>query len=88
MVIVANGTGVNDSAAGGVAEEEEVRDLFFFRSASGLSRKLFGKSKPLTHYPVFIPQKRGRKQAELACINYGYRYMHVIIVYTMLDVSF
>jgi hypothetical protein len=62
--------------------------MFFFRSASGLPRKLFGRSKPLIHYPVFIPPKSGRKQAELACINYGNHYMHVIIIYTMLDVSF
>jgi hypothetical protein len=27
----------------------------------------------------------GRKQAELDCINYGYHYMHVIIVHAMLD---
>jgi hypothetical protein len=65
-----------------------VRDLFFFRSASRLSRKLFGRSRPLIHYPIFIPPKRRRKQAKLAYINYGYHYMHVIIVYTMLDVSF
>jgi hypothetical protein len=36
MVIVADGTGVNYSTAGEVAEEEEARDLFFLRSASGL----------------------------------------------------
>jgi hypothetical protein len=65
-----------------------VRDLFFFRSVSRLSRKLFGMSKPLIHYPIFISPKRGRKQTKLSCINYGYHYMHVIIVYTMLDVSF
>jgi hypothetical protein len=80
MTIVADGAEVTSSTAGEVAEEEEVRDLFFFRSASGLSRKLFGKSKPLIHYPILIPQKRGRKQAELACKNYGYHYMHVINV--------
>jgi hypothetical protein len=79
---------VTGSTIGGVVEEEEVRDLFFYRSASRLSRKLFGRLKPLIHYHVFIPPKRGRKQAELACINYGDHYMHVIIVYTMLDVSF
>jgi hypothetical protein len=27
-------------------------------------------------------------QAELACINYGYHYMHVIIIYVMLDFLF
>jgi hypothetical protein len=75
MTIVADGTEVTGSTNGGVVEEEEVRDLFFFRSTSGLLRKLFGRSKPLIHYPVFIPPKRGRKQAELACKNYGYQCM-------------
>jgi hypothetical protein len=69
MTIVADGAEVTGLTTGGVAEEEEVRDLFFFRSAYRLSRKLFDRSKPLIHYPVFIPPKRGRKQAELACIK-------------------
>jgi hypothetical protein len=37
MVIVVDGTGVNDLTPNGVAEKEEARDLFFLRSASGLS---------------------------------------------------
>jgi hypothetical protein len=88
MMIVADGMEVTGSTTSRVVEEEETRDLFFFRGASRLSRKLFGGSKPLIHYPIFIPPKRERKQVELACKNYGYHYMHVTIVYAMLDVSF
>jgi hypothetical protein len=88
MTIVANGTGVNDSTADGVAEEEEVRDMFFFRSAFGLSRKLFGRSKPLIHYPILIPPKKRKKTSIVSSINYSYHYMHMIIAYTMLNVSF
>jgi hypothetical protein len=60
MMIVENGVEVTGLTTGGVAEEE-VRDQFFFRSAYGLSRKLFGRSKPPIHYLVFIPPTRGRK---------------------------
>jgi hypothetical protein len=34
--VVADGTGMTVSVAGGVAEEEAVRDRLFLRSASGL----------------------------------------------------
>jgi hypothetical protein len=56
--MVADGMGANDSTGGGVAGEEEARDMFLLRSASGLSVQLFGRSKSLIHYPVFIPQQR------------------------------
>jgi serine/threonine protein phosphatase PrpC len=36
MAVVADGMGVIGSTAGGVAEEEAVRDLFFLWSASRL----------------------------------------------------
>ena len=62
MSVVADGTGVTGLTAGGVAEEEVVRDLFFLRSASGLSVQLFGRSKPLIQYLVFIPQQEENKQ--------------------------
>ena len=66
MEVDADGMGLSGAVVDEVAEEEEVRDLFFLRSASGSSMKLFGKLKPRMHYHVFIPSKRGRKQAELA----------------------
>jgi hypothetical protein len=66
MTILADGAEVTGLTAGEVAEEEEVRDLFFFRSASRLSRKLFGRSKPLIHYPVFIPQKKRKKTSRVS----------------------
>jgi hypothetical protein len=56
MCEVADGTGVTGLTAGGVAEEV-VRDLFFLRSASRLSVSLLDRSKPLIHYPIFIPQQ-------------------------------
>jgi hypothetical protein len=37
MAVVADDAGVTGSLVRGVAEEEAVRDLFFLRSASGLS---------------------------------------------------
>jgi hypothetical protein len=37
MTIVADGAEVTGSTTGGVAEEEKAQDLFFLRSASGLS---------------------------------------------------
>jgi len=85
IAVDADGTGSSGAVVDGVAEEEEARDLFFLRSASGSSMKLFSKSKPRMHYPVFISSKRERKQAELAYINYSYHDMHVIIVHVMLD---
>ena len=62
MVVETDGAGVIGLIAGGMAEEEMTRVLFFLRSASGLLLKFAGKLKPLIHYPVFIPIKRGRKQ--------------------------
>jgi len=73
MVVETDGAGVIGLTVGGVAEEEMARVLFFLRSASGLLLKFAGKLKPLIHYPVFIPIKRGRKQQRLACLNYGYQ---------------
>jgi len=70
MVVVADDAGVTGSFVGGVEEEEAVRDLFFLRSTSGLSVYFFGKTKSVIHYPILIHNRR--KQAELACINYGY----------------
>jgi hypothetical protein len=37
MMIVEDGVEVTSSTTSGVAEEEEARDLFFLRSAFGLS---------------------------------------------------
>jgi hypothetical protein len=42
---------------GGMSEEVGAQVLFFLRSASGLSTKFFGKSRPLIHYPIFIHNK-------------------------------
>ena len=36
-------------------------------------------------YTILFSFTTGRKQAELACINYGFHYMHVIIVHVLLD---
>jgi len=72
MVVETDVAGVIGSTVDGVAEEEMARVLFFLRSASGLLLKFAGKLKPLIHYPIFIPIKRGRKQQRLTCLNYGY----------------
>jgi len=72
MVVETDGAGVIGSTVGDVAEEETTRVLFFLRSASGLLLKFAGKLKPLIHYPVFIPIKRGKK-AKISCLNYGYQ---------------
>jgi len=61
MVVETDGAGVIGLTVGGVAEEETARVLFFLRSASRLLLMFAGKLKPLIHYPVFIPLKRGRK---------------------------
>jgi hypothetical protein len=37
---------------------------------------------------MFSFHNRGRKQVELAYINYGCHYMHVIIIHIMLDFLF
>jgi hypothetical protein len=57
MVVVAADTDVSGAVVGGMAEEVGAQDLFFLRSASGLSMKFSGKSRPLIHYPVFIHNK-------------------------------
>jgi hypothetical protein len=56
MVVVAD-TDVTGVVVGGMAEEVGAQVIFFLRSASGLSTKFFGKSRPLIHYPVFIHNK-------------------------------
>jgi hypothetical protein len=38
-----------------------------------------------THTLSYFHSTTGRKQAELDYINYGYHYMHVIIIHVMLD---
>jgi len=73
MVVETDGAGVIGSTVGGVAEEETARVLFFLRSVFGLLLKFAGKLKPLIHYHIFIPIKRGRKQQRFACLNYGYQ---------------
>jgi hypothetical protein len=69
--------GVSGLVISGVAEEEEARDLFFLRSASGFGMKLSDKSKPLMHYPTFIHNRR--KHRRLACLSKWLPYMHVIM---------
>ena len=64
-MVVVNGAGVTGSTAGGVAEEEVVRYRLFHRSASGLSVCLFGRSKPLIHYPVFIHNRKKTSRISL-----------------------
>jgi len=73
MVVETDGAGVIGLIAGGMAEEEMTRVLFFLRSAFGLLLKFAGKLKPLIRYLVFIPIKIGRKQQRLSCLNYGYQ---------------
>jgi len=73
MVVETDGAGVIGSTVSGVEEEETTRVLFFLRSASGLLLKFAGKLKPLIHYPVFIPIKRGRKLVKLSYLIYGYQ---------------
>jgi hypothetical protein len=58
--MVAAGIGASGLVTGGVAEEE-VRDLFFIRSASGSGMKLSGRSKPPIHYPIFTPTGENMK---------------------------
>jgi hypothetical protein len=70
IATVGAGTRVSGSVAGGVANEAEVWDLFFPRSASGLGMKLSGRLKPLIHYPVFTHNRR--KHERLACMSNGY----------------
>jgi hypothetical protein len=55
IATVTTGTGVSALVVSGVAEEEEVHDMFFLRSASGSGMKLSDRLKPLIHYPVFTP---------------------------------
>jgi hypothetical protein len=54
MVVVVADTDVSGAIVGGMAEEVGAQVLFFLRSASRLSTKFFGKSRPLIHYHVFI----------------------------------
>jgi hypothetical protein len=87
LVIVADGTGVNDSTAGRVAEEEEARDLF----SLGVPRDYrcsYSADQNHSYTILFSFHNRGRKQVELSCINYGYHYMHVIIIHVTLDFLF
>jgi hypothetical protein len=58
--MVAAGTGASGSIASGVAKEEEVRDLFFLRSAFGSGMKLSDRLK-LIHYLVFTPTEENMK---------------------------
>jgi hypothetical protein len=61
IVMIAASTGASGLVASGVAEEEEVQDLFFLRSASRSGMKLSGRLKPLKHYPVFTHNRRNMK---------------------------
>jgi hypothetical protein len=72
IATVVAGTGVSSSVVGGVAEEEEARDPFFLRSASGSGMKLSGKSKPLMHYPVFTHNRRISLYEQMATIHACY----------------
>jgi hypothetical protein len=57
MVLVVANTDMSGVVVGGMAKEVGAQVLFFLRSSSRLSTKFFGKSRPLIHYPVFIPKK-------------------------------
>jgi hypothetical protein len=70
MSEVANGAGVTGSTAGGVAEEEAVRDLFFLRYAFRIIGVVFRQDELVIHYPVFIHNRR--KHERLACMSNGY----------------
>ena len=70
ITVVADGVGVTGSFVDGVEEEEVARDRFYLRSDSGSSMKLYDKSKPGIHYPIFIHNRR--KQAKLSYINNGH----------------
>jgi hypothetical protein len=83
MIVVADGTGVTGSTTSGVAEEEAVETC----SSLGVPPDYWCScSADQNHsYTILFLSTIGRKQAELACINYGYHYMHVIFVHVMLD---
>jgi hypothetical protein len=57
MVVVVANTDMSGAVVGGMVEEVGAQVLFFLRSASRLSMKFSGKSRPLIHYPVFIHNK-------------------------------
>jgi hypothetical protein len=78
IVLVAASIGMSGSVVSGVVEEVEAQDPFFLRSASGSKMKLFGKSKPLMHYPVFTHNRR--KHRRLACMSKWLPYMHAIMI--------
>jgi hypothetical protein len=61
MDSMGDGAGVTDSVAGGLAEEEEVRDLFFLRSTSGSEVKFSGREKLVIHYHIFDHRRRKHK---------------------------
>jgi len=70
MSLVADGTGVTGSTAGAVAEEKRCE------TCSSLGAPLDYRCSFLAgcnwSYTILFSSTTGRKQAELACINYGY----------------
>jgi hypothetical protein len=69
MVVVVADTDMTRVVVGGMAEEVGAQVLFFLRSASGLSLKFSGKSRPLIHYPIFIHRR-------LSCLSNWQPYTH------------
>jgi hypothetical protein len=81
------GAGVIGLSVGDIAEDEVMNAFFFPTSFSGLLRKLSGRSKPVIHYPVFIPIKSRKKTAKLACLNYDYPFLLCNQCYFQQDVK-
>jgi hypothetical protein len=78
IAVVVDGAGVTGSLAGEVAEEEAVQNLFFLGAPlDSLCSYLAGQNHS---YTILFSSTIGRKQAELACINYDYHYMHVLMI--------
>jgi len=62
IVMVVVGTWVSGSVAGGVVEEEEVRDLFFLRSASRSGNEVIRQVETTHTLSCFHPQQKENKQ--------------------------
>ena len=77
IAVVANGAGATSLFVGGLADEEMLRDRFFLRSASRFLVKFIGKSKLVSHYLVFIYNRR--KLAKLSYYEQWLLHMHIIM---------
>jgi hypothetical protein len=87
MVVVVANTYVSGAVVGGMVEEVGAQVLFFLSSASELSTKFFGKSRPLIHYPIFIHNKEENIEDYPVSANGYHTHMHAMNI-SMSDICY